>query len=95
MTSSVPNLQQPSNWDYQVDHILPTQGEVEGGDHHPVVHMEGELAPLSSENCQAGLGCCQGVQPPGDPAHLQGGSQQEQGGERDVRQGDGLGAGAG
>ena len=53
------------------------------------------MAPLSGEDCQAGLGCCQGVQPPGDPAHLQGSSQLEQGGEGDVRQGDGLGAGAG
>ena len=61
----------------------------------PLLHLKGAVAPQGGEDWQEGLCCCQGVKPPGDPAHLQGCSQQEQGGEQDVRQGDGLGAGAG
>ena len=75
MTSSVPNLQQPSNWvNQEVDHVLPTHGEEERVDHHPVVHLEGAVAPKGGEDSQEGLCWCQGVQPPGDPSHLQGSS---------------------
>ena len=46
MASSVPNLQQPSNWvNQEVDHVLPTQGEEERVDHHPVSIWREQLPP--------------------------------------------------